>query len=53
VGRVNSRKQSGFAVSIVKAGNMAEIPNAEPDWRRQIVQWQMYTTVGFGAGQRN
>jgi hypothetical protein len=53
VGRVYSRKQSGFAVSIVKVGNIAEIPKAEPDWRRHIVQWQMYTTVGFGAGHRN
>jgi hypothetical protein len=41
VGRVNSRKNSGFEVSIVNAGNIADIPNAEPDCRRQIVQWQM------------
>jgi hypothetical protein len=36
-----SRKNSGLDVSIVKAGNIADIPNAEPDCRRQIVQWQM------------
>jgi hypothetical protein len=38
---VYSLKFSGFDVSIVKAGNIADIPNAEPDRRRQIVQWQM------------
>jgi hypothetical protein len=41
VERVYSRKYFGFNVSIVKAGNIADIPNAEPDCRRQIMQWQM------------
>ena len=41
IGRVYSRKHSGFDVSIVKAGNIADILNAEPDCRRHIVQWQM------------
>lgn len=53
VGRLYSCKQSAFSVSIGDAGNMAEMPKAEPDWRRQMVQWQMYTAIGLDNGHVN
>ena len=37
----------------LKRGKMAEVPKAEPVWRRHSEQWQMYRASGWARGVLN